>query len=253
MGLLSGGEAARLIFALLVVEKPNVLVLDEPTNHLDLEAITPWSRRSRRTPARVLFVSHDRWFVSELGTRIIELTPAGIRDFPGTYAEYVAALRRRSPRRRHGRAQGQAGRQGQPRQRRELTELGGTEAAPQPAGQAARRTRPGAPRDSRPPRAGRRPSTSSTAAPASSSSTAPEAVQALEQEKVDLGQRLESLLTEWETLEQQIEALERRVSRPGASGQLRPDERAVGLAALCAVLVVGGIPEHDPAESRRCP
>jgi ABC-type multidrug transport system ATPase subunit len=90
VGLLSGGEAARLIFALLSVEKPNVLVLDEPTNHLDLEAIGALVDALRSYAGTVIFVSHDRWFVSELATRVVELTPEGPRDFAGTYAEYLA-------------------------------------------------------------------------------------------------------------------------------------------------------------------
>ncbi len=87
---LSGGEAARLIFALLVVQKPNVLVLDEPTNHLDVEAISALVTALKTFEGTVIFVSHDRWFVSELASRIVELTPTGPRDFPGTYAEYLA-------------------------------------------------------------------------------------------------------------------------------------------------------------------
>jgi ATPase subunit of ABC transporter with duplicated ATPase domains len=89
VGLLSGGEAARLIFALLVVQKPNVLLFDEPTNHLDLEAISALIEGIKSYPGTVIFVSHDRWFVSELATRIVELTPDGPRIFPGTYAEYL--------------------------------------------------------------------------------------------------------------------------------------------------------------------
>jgi len=90
VGLLSGGESARLIFSLLVVSNPNVLVLDEPTNHLDLESISALIDGLKSFPGTVIFVSHDRWFVSELATRIVEITPDGPRDFPGTYAEYLA-------------------------------------------------------------------------------------------------------------------------------------------------------------------
>jgi ATPase subunit of ABC transporter with duplicated ATPase domains len=89
VGLLSGGEAARLIFALLAVQKPNVLVLDEPTNHLDMEAIRALLEGLKAYAGTVIFVSHDRWFVSELATRVVELTPEGPRDFLGTYAEYL--------------------------------------------------------------------------------------------------------------------------------------------------------------------
>jgi ATPase subunit of ABC transporter with duplicated ATPase domains len=89
VGKLSGGEAARLIFCKLMVEKPNVLVLDEPTNHLDIEAIRALTESLRTYEGTVIFVSHDRWFVSELASRIVEVTPTGLRDFPGTYTEYL--------------------------------------------------------------------------------------------------------------------------------------------------------------------
>jgi ATPase subunit of ABC transporter with duplicated ATPase domains len=89
IGTLSGGEAARLIFGRIIVEKPNLLVLDEPTNHLDLEAIHALVEGLKAFEGTVVFVSHDRWFVSELATRILEVTPEGPRDFPGTYPEYL--------------------------------------------------------------------------------------------------------------------------------------------------------------------
>jgi ATPase subunit of ABC transporter with duplicated ATPase domains len=86
---LSGGESARLLFCRLMVEQPNVLVLDEPTNHLDIEATEALCATLKQFDGTVLFVSHDRWFVSELATRIVELTPAGYQDFPGTFEEYL--------------------------------------------------------------------------------------------------------------------------------------------------------------------
>ncbi len=91
LGSLSGGEAARLIFARLGVEEPNVLVLDEPTNHLDLEAIEALVEGLQRYDGTLLFVSHDRWFVGRLATRIVEITSAGINDFPGGWDDYLAA------------------------------------------------------------------------------------------------------------------------------------------------------------------
>jgi ATPase subunit of ABC transporter with duplicated ATPase domains len=87
---LSGGEAARLMFARQAVEKPNVLILDEPTNHLDLEAIEALVRAVKDYDGTLIFVSHDRWFVNELATRIVEITPEGVRDFNGSYDEYLA-------------------------------------------------------------------------------------------------------------------------------------------------------------------
>ncbi len=89
LGTLSGGEAARLVFCRLAIAKPNVLVLDEPTNHLDLESIESLVESLRGYRGTLLFVSHDRWFVSRLANRIVEITPAGIRDYAGTYEEYV--------------------------------------------------------------------------------------------------------------------------------------------------------------------
>ena len=90
LGSLSGGEGARLTFARLAVEQPNGLVLDEPTNHLDLEAIEALVEGLQRYPGTLIFVSHDRWFVSQLAKRIIEITPTSVRDYEGTYEEYVA-------------------------------------------------------------------------------------------------------------------------------------------------------------------
>ncbi len=89
LGSLSGGEAARLIFARQIVERPNVLVLDEPTNHLDLEAIEALVAGLNNYPGTLIFVSHDRWFVSELATRVVEITAAGVNDYHGTYEEFL--------------------------------------------------------------------------------------------------------------------------------------------------------------------
>jgi len=87
---LSGGEAARLIFARLAVDHPNVLVLDEPTNHLDLEAIEALVEALKAYDGTLIFVAHDRWFVSQLATRILEITEDALNDYPGTYDEYLA-------------------------------------------------------------------------------------------------------------------------------------------------------------------
>ncbi len=86
---LSGGEAARVIFARLALQKPNILLLDEPTNHLDIEAIEALAQALGEYEGTSLFVSHDRWFVSQIATRIIELTPSGLTDFAGTFDEYL--------------------------------------------------------------------------------------------------------------------------------------------------------------------
>jgi ATPase subunit of ABC transporter with duplicated ATPase domains len=90
LGSLSGGEAARLLFARLSVQEPNILILDEPTNHLDLEAIEALVAALKEYEGTLIFVSHDRWFVSELADHIVEITPQGLQRFEGTYEEYVA-------------------------------------------------------------------------------------------------------------------------------------------------------------------
>ncbi|MEO8277407.1 MAG: ATP-binding cassette domain-containing protein, partial [Thermoanaerobaculia bacterium] len=87
---LSGGEAARLVMAKLSVARPNILVLDEPTNHLDLEAIEAFVQGLEAYDGSILFVSHDRWFVSRLANRILEITHNGIRDFEGSYEDYLS-------------------------------------------------------------------------------------------------------------------------------------------------------------------
>jgi ATPase subunit of ABC transporter with duplicated ATPase domains len=92
LGSLSGGEAARLVFCKLAVTKPNILILDEPTNHLDLEAIEALVEGLKEYDGTLIFVSHDRWFVSQLADRILEISPRGINDFKGTYEEYLERL-----------------------------------------------------------------------------------------------------------------------------------------------------------------
>ena len=72
------------------VEAPTVLVLDEPTNHLDLEGIQALAQGLLSYEGTLIFVSHDRWFVDKVATRIIEITPEGVEDFPGTYQEHLA-------------------------------------------------------------------------------------------------------------------------------------------------------------------
>jgi len=88
--VISGGEQGRMIFGKLMLKKPNVLVLDEPTNHLDMESIESLNLALDNYAGTLLFVSHDREFVSSLATRIIELTPTGVIDFHGTYDEYLS-------------------------------------------------------------------------------------------------------------------------------------------------------------------
>jgi len=89
LSALSGGEAARLVFTALAIERPNVLVLDEPTNHLDLESIEALIDGLKTFEGTLILVSHDRWFVSRLATRVMEIRQDEIVDYLGTYEEYV--------------------------------------------------------------------------------------------------------------------------------------------------------------------
>jgi ATPase subunit of ABC transporter with duplicated ATPase domains len=95
--VLSGGEKQRMIIARLVLAMPNVMLLDEPTNHLDMESIESLNTALDKYPGTLIFVSHDREFVSSLATRIIELKPgengkpATVLDYRGGYEEYLAS------------------------------------------------------------------------------------------------------------------------------------------------------------------
>ncbi|HKI64587.1 MAG TPA: ABC-F family ATPase [Burkholderiales bacterium] len=94
--VISGGEGQRMLIGRLVLQMPNVMLLDEPTNHLDMESIESLNGALDRYPGTLIFVSHDREFVSSLATRVIELrpaepgAPAEVIDFRGSYEEYLA-------------------------------------------------------------------------------------------------------------------------------------------------------------------
>ena len=91
LNVISGGEQQRMIFGKLLLQKPNVLLLDEPTNHLDMESIESLNAALAKYKGTLIFVSHDREFVSSLATRIIEMTAGGIEIFAGNYEDYLAA------------------------------------------------------------------------------------------------------------------------------------------------------------------
>jgi ATPase subunit of ABC transporter with duplicated ATPase domains len=91
--VLSGGEAARLLFCKLMLQKPNVLVFDEPTNHLDLESINALNIALQRYHGTVLLVTHDHDLIDEVATRIWHFeTDHKLTDFQGAYEEYQAVL-----------------------------------------------------------------------------------------------------------------------------------------------------------------
>ncbi|MCL1097383.1 ABC-F family ATPase [Shewanella gelidii] len=87
--VLSGGEQGRMLFGKMIMQKPNILVMDEPTNHLDMESIESLNNALEMYEGTLLFVSHDRAFVSSLANRIIEITSEGVTDFKGTYDEFL--------------------------------------------------------------------------------------------------------------------------------------------------------------------
>lgn len=87
--VISGGEQGRMLFGKLILQKPNVLLMDEPTNHLDMESIEALNLALDNYPGTLIFVSHDREFVSSLATRIVELSTDGVTDFSGSYDDYL--------------------------------------------------------------------------------------------------------------------------------------------------------------------
>jgi ATPase subunit of ABC transporter with duplicated ATPase domains len=87
----SGGEKNRLLFGKLMLSGANVLIMDEPTNHLDMEAIEALNKALKSFEGTLIFVSHDREFVSSLATRVIEVKDQKLVDFQGTYDEYLAS------------------------------------------------------------------------------------------------------------------------------------------------------------------
>lgn len=89
--VISGGEQGRMLFGKLMLLRSNVLVLDEPTNHLDMESIESLNTALDLFKGTLVFVSHDREFVSSLATRIIEVKPSGLVDYKGTYEEYLSS------------------------------------------------------------------------------------------------------------------------------------------------------------------
>jgi len=95
--VLSGGEKARLVMAIMLFDPPNFLVLDEPTNHLDMATKEMLIAALAQYEGTMLFVSHDRHFLAALSNRVLELTPEGIHQYGGGYTEYVARSGHEAP------------------------------------------------------------------------------------------------------------------------------------------------------------
>ncbi len=215
LGALSGGESARLVLCSLMIRAPNVLVLDEPTNHLDLESIEALVNGLKHFAGTLVFVSHDRWFVARLANRIVEITEDGMRDYRGTYEEYVqhsgddhldtdAVLLNTRAGNRRSRAEGDEaprgasqdtwGRNRRKRARRDRRlrelEVRGAELAERIDGAEARVSEIDA----------------VFASPIFYERAAPEEVQGLESERRELTERIARLMREWEAVEADAEA-----------------------------------------------
>jgi ATPase subunit of ABC transporter with duplicated ATPase domains len=95
--VLSGGEKARLVMAMMLFDPPNFLVLDEPTNHLDIATKEMLISALSQYEGTMLFVSHDRHFLAALSNRVLELTPEGVHAYGGGYTEYVQSTGQEAP------------------------------------------------------------------------------------------------------------------------------------------------------------
>jgi ATPase subunit of ABC transporter with duplicated ATPase domains len=90
--VLSGGEKGRMVYGKLMLGRHNVMLMDEPTNHMDMESIESLQTSLERYDGTVIFVSHDREFITGLATRILEIRTDGtVADFEGPYEEYLAS------------------------------------------------------------------------------------------------------------------------------------------------------------------
>jgi len=87
--VLSGGEQGRMLFGKIMMATPNILLMDEPTNHMDMESIESLNMALEQYEGTLIFISHDREFVSSLANRIIEIKDDKVIDFKGSYDEYL--------------------------------------------------------------------------------------------------------------------------------------------------------------------
>ena len=94
-GVISGGERAKLCFAIMMLEHGNVLILDEPTNHLDLSSKDAIEQALEEYTGTIIFVSHDRYLLSKIATRIIELKTDGYEVYENNFAKYLDILKQR--------------------------------------------------------------------------------------------------------------------------------------------------------------
>lgn len=95
VGVISGGERAKLCFAIMMLERGNVLILDEPTNHLDIDTKEVLEQALCEFDGTIIFVSHDRYLLNKLATRIIEITENSIESYNGGFDDYITVKRER--------------------------------------------------------------------------------------------------------------------------------------------------------------
>ena len=93
VGVISGGERAKLCFAIMMLERGNVLILDEPTNHLDIDTKEVLEEALCAFDGTIIFVSHDRYLLNKLSTRIIEITENSVESYNGGFDDYIAVKR----------------------------------------------------------------------------------------------------------------------------------------------------------------
>ncbi len=93
ISVISGGERAKLCFAIMMLERGNVLILDEPTNHLDIDTKEVLEKALCDYDGTIIFVSHDRYLLNRLATRILEITPDSVESFNGGFDEYMEVKR----------------------------------------------------------------------------------------------------------------------------------------------------------------
>jgi ATP-binding cassette subfamily F protein 3 len=95
IGVLSGGERNRYAMARMLLQPPNFLLLDEPTNHLDLQAKDVLLEALQKFSGTVVFVSHDRYFIDKLATRVFQIEGGELYDYPGNYEDFLWQKERR--------------------------------------------------------------------------------------------------------------------------------------------------------------
>jgi len=94
VGVLSGGERAKVCFAVMMLDKANILILDEPTNHLDIAMKEVIEDAMKTFTGTILFVSHDRYLLDQVADHILEITPDGVKTYKGGFQSWLDATKK---------------------------------------------------------------------------------------------------------------------------------------------------------------